>query len=145
MIALIDDHRAAHGVERICRVLPIASSSCHAHRADPGKLSGRARRDVALQAEIRRVWEANFQVYGVRKVWRQLQRKAITAPRCRVMQLIKRMGLAGVVHGKTAKTTHSDKSAPCPLDRVNRQFRAPAPNVLWVSDFTYVATWRLCH
>jgi putative transposase len=140
MIAFIDDHRAAHGVEPICRVLPIAPSTYHAHaakRADPGKLSARARRDVALQAEIRRVWEANFQVYGVRKVWRQLQREAVAAPR-----LMKRMGLAGAVRGRTVKTTHSDTSAPCPLDRVNRQFRAPAPNVLWVSDFTYVATWQ---
>jgi transposase InsO family protein len=145
MIAFIDDHRAAYGVEPICRVLPIAPSTYHAHaakRVDPGKLSTRARRDVALQVEIRRVWEANFQVYGVRKVWRQLQREAIAAPRCQVVRLMKHMGLAGVVRGKTVKTTYSDKSAPCPLDRVNRQFRAPAPNALWVSDFTYVATWQ---
>jgi putative transposase len=145
MIAFIDDHRAAHGVEPICRVLPIAPSTYHAHaakRADPGKLSARASRDVALQVEIRRVWEANFQVYGVRKIWRHLQREAIVAPRCQVARLMKRMGLTGAVRGKTVKTTHSDTSAPCPLDRVNRQFRAPAPNVLWVSDFTYVATWQ---
>jgi putative transposase len=141
----IDDHRAAYGVEPICRVLPIAPSTYHAHvakRADPGKRSARASRDVALQADIRRVWEANFQVYGVRKVWRQLQREAIAAPRCQVARLMKHMGLAGAMRGKTVKTTHSDTSAPCPLDRVNRQFRAPAPNALWVSDFTYVATWQ---
>jgi transposase InsO family protein len=84
----------------------------------------------------------NFQVYGVRKIWRQLRREAITVPRCQVARLMKCMGLAGAVRGKTVKTTHSDKSAPCPLDRVNRQFRAPGPNVLWVSDFTYVATWQ---
>ena len=145
MIAFIEDHRAAHGVEPICRVLPIAPSTYHAHaakRADPAKLSARARRDVALQAEIRRVWEANFRVYGVRKVWRQLQREAIAAPRCQVARLMKRMGLAGAVRGKTVKTTHSDKSTRCPLDRVNRQFRAWAPNALWLSDFTYVATWQ---
>jgi putative transposase len=145
MIAFIDDHREAHGVEPICKVLPIAPSTYHAHaakRADPAKLSARARRDVALQADIRRVWEANFQVYGVRKVWRQLQREAIAAPRCQVARLMKRMGLAGAVRGKTVQTTRSDKAAPCPLDRVNRQFRAPAPNTLWVSDFTYVATWQ---
>jgi putative transposase len=145
MIAFIDDHRAAHGVEPIYRVLPIAPSTYHAHaakRADPSKLSARASRDVALQAEIKRVWEANFQVYGVRKVWRQLQREAIAAPLCQVARLMKRMGLEGAVRGKTVKTTHSDKSAPCPLDRVNRQFRAPAPNALWGSDFTYVATWQ---
>src|SRR6185437_15558046 len=145
MIGFIDDHRAAYGVEPICRVLPIAPSTYQAHvakRADPAKLSARARRDVALQADIRRVWEANFQVYGVRKVWRQLQREAIAAPRCQVARLMKRMGLAGAVRGKTVTTTHSDKSAPCPLDRVNRRFRAPAPNALWVSDFTFVATWQ---
>ena len=103
MIAFIDDHRASYGVEPICRVLPIAPSSYHAHaarRADPGKLSARARRDVALRAEIRRVWEANFQVYGVRKVWRQLRREAIAAPRCQVARLMKQMGLAGAVRGK---------------------------------------------
>jgi transposase InsO family protein len=145
MIAFIDAHRAAYGVEPICRVLPIAPSTYHAHvakRADPGRLSAWAQRDAALQADIRRVWEANFQVYGVRKVWGQLRREAIAAPRCQVARLMKQMGLAGAVRGKTVKTTHSDRSAPCPLDRVNRQFRAPAPNVLWVSDFTYVATWQ---
>jgi putative transposase len=145
MISFIDDHRFADGVEPICRVLPIAPSTYYAHaarRADPAKRSARARRDAALQADIRRVWEANFQVYGVRKVWRQLQREAVAAPRCQVARLMKRMGLAGVVRGKTVKTTHSDKSVPCPRDRVNRQFQAPAPNALWVSDFTYVATWQ---
>jgi transposase InsO family protein len=145
MIAFIDDHRTAYGVEPIWRVLPIAPSTYHAHaakRADPSKLSARARRDTALQADIRRVWEANFRVYGVRKVWRQLRREAIPAPRCQVARLMKQMRLAGAVRGKTVKTTHSDKSAPSPLDRVKRQFRASAPDVLWVSDFTYVATWQ---
>jgi transposase InsO family protein len=145
MIAFLDDHRASYGVEPICRVLPIAPSTYHAHaakRADPSKRSARERRDTALQADIRRVWEANFQVYGVRKVWRQLQRDAIPAPRCQVTRLMKRMGLAGAVRGRTVKTTHSDKSTPCPLDRVRRQFRVSGPNVLWVSDFTYVATWQ---
>jgi putative transposase len=144
MIGFIDDHRAAYGVEPICRVLPIAPSTFHAHaakRADPSRQSARARRDAALQVDIKRVWEANFQVYGVRKVWRQLRREAIAVPRCQVARLMTRMGLAGAVRGRTVKTTISNPAAPCPLDRVNRQFRAPAPNVLWVSDFTYVATW----
>ena len=145
MIGFIDGHRAVYGVEPICRVLPIAPSTYHAHvakRADPSRQSARARRDVALQADIKRVWEANFQVYGVRKVWRQLRREEIAVPRCQVARLMKRMGLAGAVRGRTVKTTSSNPTAPCPLDRVNRQFRAPAPNVLWVSDFTYVATWQ---
>ena len=145
MIAFIDGHREAHGVEAICKVLPIASSTYHEHaakRSDPTKLSARARRDAHLQIDIKRVWDTNFQVYGVRKVWRQLQREAIAAPRCQVARLMKRMGLAGTVRAKTVKTTQSDKSTPSPLDRVNRQFRAPAPNALWLSDFTYVATWQ---
>ena len=144
MIAFIDDQRAVHGVEPICRVLPIAPSTYHAHaakRIDPLRLSARARRDAALRIEVRRVFEANFRVYGVRKVWRQMQREGFDVARCTVARLMRAMGLAGVIRGKPVRTTISDRSAPCPLDRVNRQFRAPAPNMLWVSDFTYVATW----
>jgi putative transposase len=106
MIAFIDDHREAHGVEPICKVLPIAPSTYHEHaakRADPTKLFARARRDANLQIDIKRVWDANFQVYGVRKVWRQLQREAVAAPRCQVARLMKRMGLAGTVRGRTLK------------------------------------------
>ena len=120
MIAFIDDHREAHGVEPICKVLPIAPSTYHEHaakRADPTKLSARARRDANLQIDIKRVWDTNFQVYGVRKVWRQLQREAIAAPRCQVARLMKRMGLAGAVRGKTLKTAQSDKSTPSSPDR----------------------------
>jgi len=144
MIAFIDEHRAVHGVEPICRVLPIAPSTYHAHaarRADLGKLPARARRDMTLRTEIRRVYEENFQVYGVRKVWRQLLRDGIAVARCTVARLMRTMGLQGVVRGKRVRTTISNAAAPCPLDRVNRQFRAPRPNALWVSDFTYVATW----
>ena len=104
-------------------------------------MSRRAKRDEVLTAQIRRVFEENFQVYGVRKVWRQLAREGIAVARCTVARLMRVMGLQGAVRGKPARTTVSDKGAPCPLDRVNRQFRAPRPNVLWVSDFTYVATW----
>jgi putative transposase len=144
MIAFIDEHRAVYGVEPICRVLPIAPSTYYAHvarRADPGKLPARARSDATLKIEIRRVFEANFQVYGVRKVWRQLGREGIAVARCTVARLMRTMGLQGAVRGKPVRTTVSDKGAPCPLDRVNRQFRALRPNALWVSDFTYVATW----
>ena len=144
MIAFIDEHRAVHGVEPICRVLPIAPSSYHAHaarRADPGKLPARARRDITLRTEIQRVYEENFRVYGVRKVWRQLLREGIAVARCTVARLMRTMGLQGVVRGKRVRTTISNAAAPCPLDRVNRQFKAPRPNALWVSDFTYVATW----
>jgi putative transposase len=144
MIAFIDEHRALHGVEPICRVLPIAPSTYHAHaarRADPGKLPARARRDITLRTEIRRVYEENFRLYGVRKVWRQLLREEIAVARCTVARLMRAMSLQGVVRGKRVRTTISNAAAPCPLDRVNRQFKAPRPNALWVSDFTYVATW----
>src|SRR6266704_635044 len=144
MIAFIDDHRQAHGVEPICKVLPIAPSTYHAHvakRRDPAKLSARARQDAALKIEVRRVFDENFRVYGVRKVWRQLKREGFDVARCTVARLMRNMGLQGIIRGKPVKTTISDKAAPCPLDHVNRQFRAPRPNVLWLSDFTYVATW----
>jgi putative transposase len=144
MIAFIDEYRTVYGVEPICRVLPIAPSTYYAHaarRADPKRRPARARRDAALMIEIRRVYEANFCVYGVRKVWRQLRREGIAVARCTVARLMRAMGLQGAVRGKPVRTTISDKAAPCPLDRVNRQFQAPRPNVLWVSDFTYVATW----
>jgi putative transposase len=144
MIAFIDDQRAVHGVEPICKVLPIAPSTYHAHEAqrrNPLRLSARARRDLALRVEVRRVFDANYRVYGVRKVWRQLQREGFDVARCTVARLMRGMDLAGVIRGKPVRTTISDRSVPCPRDHVNRQFRAPAPNMLWVSDFTYVATW----
>jgi len=146
MIAFIDDHRGAHGVEPICKVLPIAPSTYRAQaarRRDPAKLPARARarRDAELMPEIERVFEENFRVYGVRKVWRQLKREGHDLARCTVVRLMRDMGLRGVIRGKPVRTTISDKAAPCPLDHVNRQFKAPRPNALWVSDFTYVATW----
>jgi transposase InsO family protein len=125
-------------------VLPIAPSTYYAHaacKADPGRASARERRDVALIPEVRRVHAENFGVYGVRKVWRQMKREGFEVARCTVARLMRRLGLKGVIRGKGVRTTIRDTSAPCPLDRVNRVFRAPAPNMLWVSDFTYVATW----
>jgi putative transposase len=144
MIAFIDDHRGAYGVEPIGKVLPIAPSTYYAQvarRADPTKRSARARSDAALTIEIRRVFDGNFQVYGVRKVWRQLRRDGFDVARCTVARLMKAIDLQGVIRGKSARTTVGDKAVPCPLDRVNRDFKAPAPNRLWVSDFTYVSTW----
>ena len=144
MIAFIDDYRDAYGVEPICRVLPIAPSTYYEHvaqRQDPSRLSARARENLILKAEIARVFAENFAVYGVRKVWRQMMREGFAVARCTVERLMREMGLAGVIRGKPVRTTISDKAAPCPRDHVNRQFYAPAPNMLWVSDFTYVATW----
>jgi putative transposase len=144
MIAFIDDHRGAYGVEPICKVLPIAPSTYYAHatkRADPTRLSARARRDGALMPEVQRVFEENFRVYGVRKVWRQLKREGHDVARCTVARLMQTLGLQGVIRGKPVRTTISDKATPCPLDHVNRQFKAAHPNALWLSDFTYVASW----
>ncbi len=144
MTAFIDDHRAAYGVEPICRVLAIAPSAYHARaarRADPARASARSRRDAELCTEIRRVHAANFGVYGVRKVWHQLRREGIAVARCTVARLMRGLGLRGVVRGRPARTTVPDCATPCPTDRVRRQFRVPRPNLLWVSDFTYVATW----
>jgi transposase InsO family protein len=144
MIGFIDDHRSAYGVEPICRVLPIAPSTYHEHavqRRDPSRMSARAKRDEVLKQEVKRVFEMNFGVYGVRKVWWQLLREGFEVARCTVARLMRKMGLKGVIRGKPLRTTISDKAAVCPLDHVQRQFHAPAPNRLWLSDFTYVATW----
>ena len=145
MIAFIDEHRQAHGVEPICKILPIAPSTYYDHaakRRDPGKLSERAKRDAGLKVEIKRVFDANFVVNGARKVWRQMKREGHDVARCTIERLMRDMGLQGAIRGKPVKTTISDKAASRPLDKVNRQFTAPRPNALWVSDFTYVATWQ---
>jgi hypothetical protein len=145
MIQFIEDHRSDHGVEPICRVLPIAPTTFYDHlakRADPSRLSDRAKCDEELKPEVERVFEENLSVYGVRKVWHQMRREGFDIARCTVARLMKDIGIEGVVRGKKPKTTIPDKALPCPLDKVNRQFHAPAPNVLWVSDFTYVATWQ---
>jgi putative transposase len=145
MKAFIDDHREEYGVEPICKVLPIAPSTYYQHAgrcADPAQRSARAQRDEVLREPIQRVWDENFQVYGVHKVWRQLQREGVSAARCTVERLMRQMGLQGVVRGKTPRTTFSDKATPCPQDHVNRPFCADRPNALWVSDFTYVSTWQ---
>ena len=144
MKMFIDEHRDVYGVEPICRVLPIAPSTYRAHAAglaDPSRLSARVRRDAELRPEIQRVWRENFEVYGARKAWRQLNREGIAVARCTVARLMAAMGLAGAVRGKAVKTTVSNRAAFCPDDHVKRQFRACAPNLLWVSDFTYVSTW----
>jgi transposase InsO family protein len=144
MIAFIDDHREVYGVEPICRVLPIAPSTYHVHaarRIDPARAPTRVRRDAELCEKIGRIFDENFGVYGARKVWHQLRREGETVARCTVERLMRALGLQGVRRGKTVRTTVSDPAASCPRDRVNRNFTAPRPNMLWVSDFTYVSTW----
>ncbi len=141
----IDAHRHTFGVEPICKVLQVAPSGYRRHAADrrePSRRCARAKRDEMLVPQIDRIWRGNLQVYGADKVWRQLARDGMTAARCTVERLMRREGLRGVMRGKVVRTTVSDSKAPCPLDRVNRQFRAERPNQLWVSDFTYVSTWQ---
>jgi transposase InsO family protein len=143
--SFVDQHRDAFGVEPICRQLQIAPSGYRRHvalRHHPEQRSQRVQRDETLIPEIERVWQANLQVYGADKVWRQLNREGVTVARCTVERLMRHRGLRGVVRGKVVRTTVSDSKAVCPLDRVNRQFKAERPNQLWVSDFTYVSTWQ---
>ena len=144
-MSFIDDHRQVYGVEPICAELPIAPSTYYeqkARQADPGRLPSRMQRDTVLRFDIRRVWEANFQVYGADKVWRQLHREGVEVARCTVERLMRGMGLQGAVRGKKAKTTVSDDSTARPADLVKRNFTASRPNELWVADLTYVSTWR---
>ncbi|MFI8614294.1 IS3 family transposase [Acidovorax sp. NPDC077693] len=141
----IDQHRQAYGVEPLCKVLQVAPSAYWRHAAlqrQPHKRCTRAKRDEVLMPQIQRVWQANMQVYGADKVWRQLRREGTTVARCTVERLMRQLGLRGVMRGKAVRTTVSDGKAQCPLDRVNRQFKADRPNQLWVSDFTYVSTWQ---
>ena len=146
MVSFIDQHRDTFGVEPICAVLPIAPSTYFLRKvqqADVTKRSARARRDDELRREIQRVWDDHEQVYGPQKVWKQLGRERIRAARCTVERLMRGLGLRGTVRGRAWKvTTQSDSAAARPADLVDRQFVATRPNQLWVSDFTYVATWR---
>jgi transposase InsO family protein len=144
-LAFIDQHRHLYGVEPICRVLPIAPSTYFRHKRvdrDPTRRSTRAQQDVVLRAMIRRIWTENHQVYGPRKVWKQMGREGLRAARCRVRRLMREMGLTGAVRGRAwTTTTQLDPQADRPRDLVDRHFRATRPNQLWVSDLTYVATW----
>ncbi|MCA8064073.1 IS3 family transposase [Burkholderia sp. AU38729] len=143
--AFIDQHRDPFGVEPICKVLRIAPSGYRRHAAqlrDPSRRSVRAIRNERLRPDIKRVWQANMQVYGADKVWKQMNRERIAVARCTVERLMKQLGLRGVMRGKRVRTTVPDAIALRPLDRVNRQFKAARPNPLWVSAFTCVSTWQ---
>jgi len=108
MIAFIEDHRDGLGVEPVCKVLPIAQSTFYAHAAilkNPDLASARAKRDADLSPEIKRVWEENNEVYGIRKIWHQLQREKFIIARCTVARLMKRLDIHGVIRGKIKKTT----------------------------------------
>lgn len=144
MICFIDEHRDVYGVEPICQVLPIAPSTYYVHKArqaDPALAPARVKRDAELSLDIQRVWDENFRVYGVRKVWRQLLREDIQVARCTVERLMKWLGLRGVIRGTKVFTTVVDDELERARDKVNRNFTASRPNELWVSDLTYVSTW----
>ena len=141
MSAVVDAYRDEFGVEPICRVLDLAPSSYYAVKARQRDPSKRAVRDQVLLAEICRIYEANYGVYGARKVWWQLQRDGIKVARCTVERLMAKNGLQGAVRGKKRRTTIPGGQADRAPDLVERNFNASAPNRLWVSDFTYVATW----
>ncbi len=113
-----------------------------AHQRNPQLRCPRAQRDDTLVPHIERVWQANMRVYGADKIWKQMNREGVVIARCTVERLMRRLSLQGVRRGKVVRTTISDMKASCPLDRVNRQFKAERPNQLWVSDFTYVSTWQ---
>jgi transposase InsO family protein len=144
VMSFIDAHHGELGIEPICRELAVAPSSWHEHAArlaDPARRPARARRDDEIKEAIKRVHENSFGLYGARKVWHQMRREGIKVARCTVERLMRAMGLAGVRRGKTTVTTISNPKAPCPLDKVNREFKVSRPNALWVVDFTYVHTW----
>nr|WP_188322818.1 IS3 family transposase [Escherichia coli] len=144
IMPLLDKLREQYGVGPVCSELHIAPSTyyhCQQQRHHPDKRSARAQRDDWLKREIQRVYDENHQVYGVRKVWRQLLREGIRVARCTVARLMAVMGLAGVLRGKKVRTTVSRKAVSAG-DRVNRQFVAERPDQLWVADFTYVSTWQ---
>lgn len=145
MVAFIEEHREAYGVEPICEVLPIAPSTYYEHHAraqDPSLRPAREVRDEGLRPQVSRVFAENDHVYGAQKVWKQLLREKVKVARCTVERLMRQLGLQGVTRGRAFKvTTVADSNAVRPPDLVNRDFRAHRPNQLWVADITYVATW----
>ena len=145
MITFLDAYKDQYGIEPMCQQLPIAVSTYYAHKErerDPDKESNRSMRDRHLKPEIQRVWDANLQVYGIEKVWRQLKREGFTVARCTVERLMKQLNIQGVSRGGAkCFTTISDEHQDKPSDLVNRQFVADRPNQLWVADITFVATW----
>ena len=144
VMSFIDSHREELGIEPICHELAVAPSSYHEHAArlaDPQLRSARARRDDEIREQIKRVHDDSSGLYGTRKVWHQMRREGVKVAKCTVERLMHILGVAGVRRGKTTITTVSNPKAPCPLDKVNREFHVSRPNALWVVDFTYVHTW----
>jgi putative transposase len=139
VIAFIDARREEFGVEPICTVLQFAPSTYYAAKARPP--SARALRDAELKPQIARVHAEHFEVYGARKVYKQLRREGVQVARCTVERLMGELGLAGAVRGKPKRTTIPGETAAAPADLVDRDFTTDRPNTLWVADLTYVRTW----
>ncbi len=144
MIAFIDEHKEEFGVEPVCDVIEIATATYYEHKRqerEPDRRSARAKRDKVLRVEIQRVFDANYGVYGVRKVWKQLKREGFSVAKCTVRRLMAQMGLRGATRGKAfTTTTIPDENLARPRDLVDRDFTADAPNRLWLADITYVPT-----
>lgn len=139
MTRFIEERRGRIQVELMCRTLGASPSTYYASRSRPP--SARAISDATLTEEIQRIFEENYGVYGVRKVWHQLRREGVEIGRDRVWRLMREAGLRGARRGKPKFTTKPDPAAPRPPDLVERNFWAERPNELWVADFTYVRTW----
>ncbi len=139
MVSYIDAHRDEFGVEPICEVLQFAPSTYYA--AKKRKPSARALRDAVLLPLILTLWRANYEVYGVRKMWKALRRAGETVGRDQVARLMRQLGIQGARRGRKIRTTRRDSQAARHPDLVERQFVADRPNALWVSDLTCVATW----
>jgi transposase InsO family protein len=144
-VAFIDAHRhdvvegKPLGVEPICRVLQVAPSSYYAAKTRP--LSARACRDAVLIPQLVGLWDNNYRVYGVRKLWKAAQRAGVQVGRDQVARLMRAAGIEGVRRTKRVRTTRPDPVAVRHPDLVDRRFAAEAPNRLWVTDLTYVPTW----
>jgi putative transposase len=139
MVRYIDAHREEHGVEPICRVLQVAPSTYYGAKSRP--LSARAVRDAVLLPILLGLWQANYSVYGARKLWKAARRAGHDVGRDQVARLMRTLGVQGVRRGRRRFTTRRDPAAERPADLVQRDFTATSPNQLWVTDLTYVATW----
>jgi len=138
-VAYIDTHRDRFGVEPILHALEVAPSTYYCTKSRPP--SKRATSDAVLKPRILTLWKDNYEVYGVRKMTKALRREGVTVGRDQVDRLMAELGIAGMVRGKSKRTTKADPSAVRAPDLVKRHFTASEPDHLWVSDFTYVATW----
>ena len=145
MVSFIDQNRKNYGVESICAQLPIAPSTYYeakTKQSNPDKVCPRKKRDMELKPEIAAIWEDNYKVYGIIKIWKQLKRQGYQVARCTVARLMKEMGIKGARRGGKVYTTKSDKTQNKPEDLVQRNFKVTKPNQLWIVDFTYVRTWQ---